>query len=43
MLKDAAVGAVTNVVTGEVLRNGRTVDNAIGGATAFVVVNVSKP
>ena len=34
---------ITNVVTGSVLRNGRTVDNAIGGAASGVVVNVSKP
>ena len=42
VVQDAAVGAVTNVVTGKVIRNGRTVDNAIGGAAAGVVVNVSK-
>ena len=41
VVQDAGVGAVTNVATGEVLKNGITVDNAISGAAE--VRSCSKP
>jgi len=41
-VQDAAVGAVTNVIGGKILGNGKTLDNAVGGAAAGIVVNRSK-
>ncbi len=41
-LQDAAVGAATNVVTGEVLDNGNAADNAIGGAVTGTVIHIAK-
>ena len=39
VVQDAAVGAVTNVIGGEILGNGKVLDNAVGGAAAGAVVN----
>lgn len=42
IVQDGAVGAAATVITGKILKNGKTLDNAVGGAAAGVVVNVSK-
>lgn len=42
VVQDAAVGAVTSVVSGKILRNGKTLDNAVGGAAAGAVVNSTR-
>ena len=41
LFKDAAVGAATNVVTGEILDNGKIVGNAVGGAAAGATVGAT--
>ncbi len=41
LLKDIGVGAAGNVVTGEVLGNGGTINNAIGGAATGAVVGAT--
>jgi hypothetical protein len=41
LIKDAAVGAATNVVTGEVLNHGSTWKNAVGGAAAGAAVSAT--
>ena len=41
LLRDAGIGAVTNVVTGEVIDNGNILDNAVGGAAAGVAVSAT--
>lgn len=41
LIKDAAVGAATNVVTGEVLDHGSTWKNAVGGAAAGAAVSAT--
>ena len=41
LLKEAAVGAASNVVTGAVLKNGTTVGNAVGGAAAGAAVSAT--
>lgn len=41
LLRDAGIGAVTNVVTGEVLDNGNILDNAVGGAAAGAAVGAT--
>lgn len=42
ILQDAAVGAAANTITGEILGNGETGKNAIGGAVTGVIINVTK-
>ena len=41
LLRDAGIGAATNVVTGEVLNNGNILNNAIGGAATGAAVGAT--
>ena len=42
LVKDSAVGAATNVVTGAIIGNGHTVKNAIAGAADGALINILK-
>jgi hypothetical protein len=41
LLKDIGIGAAGNVITGEILDNGSTVKNAIGGAATGAAVSAT--